>query len=138
MAVKFIPVRGTEEKIQASEYQDGYIYFATDSGKIYVDSQGERTTMGAAGAAVYFGSQDKVHENEDTGYFEIPKVTISGSPKPGDLILNSDGGFYKVVSVGTEICVCTLLTVSGGGGNVLGGLRPSITLNVENTNLLNG
>ena len=39
-ATKFIPVRGYDAKINKSEIKDGYVYFATDTGKIYVDSQG--------------------------------------------------------------------------------------------------
>ena len=36
--IKFIPVRGSENKIRDAAVKDGYVYFATDSGKIYVDS----------------------------------------------------------------------------------------------------
>jgi hypothetical protein len=56
-AVKFIPVRGLDAKIanpSVNPITDGYVYFATDSGKIYVDSHGERVIMGAAGAAIYY------------------------------------------------------------------------------------
>lgn len=32
---KFRPVQGTSEKIIAAPYSEGYVYFATDTGKIY-------------------------------------------------------------------------------------------------------
>ena len=36
---KFVPVRGTEEKIAANRmgFNDGYLYFATDTGHMYLD-----------------------------------------------------------------------------------------------------
>jgi hypothetical protein len=36
---RFVPVRGTEEKIAANVmgFNNGYLYFATDTGHIYLD-----------------------------------------------------------------------------------------------------
>lgn len=36
---RFVPVRGTEEKIMGTSlgFHDGYLYFATDTGHIYLD-----------------------------------------------------------------------------------------------------
>jgi hypothetical protein len=36
---RFVPVRGTEEKIAANVmgFNDGYLYFATDTGRMYLD-----------------------------------------------------------------------------------------------------
>jgi len=116
--VKFIPVRGYDSKIQRAEVKDGWIYFATDSGKIYVDSQGQRTIMGSAGAAIYYGEVEKPEVNEDTGYATLPKSAVKGDPKKGDLILNSDGGFYKVELIGEENYTCELLSISGTGGGL--------------------
>lgn len=140
-SVKFIPVRGYDSKIQQAVVKDGYVYFATDSGKIYVDSQGQRTIMGSAGAAIYYSNIEGLTENEDTGYYSLPIADVSGSPKKGDLILNSDGGFYKVEYIGEENYTCTLLSISGtGGGGSTGSTttRPSITLTLDNTNFING
>jgi len=138
--VKFIPVRGYDSKIQRAEVKDGWIYFATDSGKIYVDSQGQRTIMGSAGAAIYYGEVEKPEVNEDTGYATLPKSAVKGDPKKGDLILNSDGGFYKVELIGEENYTCELLSISGTGGGpgVSTTTRPSITLTLDNTNFING
>ena len=141
-SVKFIPVRGYDSKIQQADVKDGYVYFATDSGKIYVDSQGQRTIMGSAGAAIYYGDAEGLTENEDTGYYAFPKDNVDGAPKKDDLILNSDGGFYRVELIGTEFYTCELLSISGtGGGPGPGGsttTRPSITLTLDNTNFING
>ena len=115
-AVQFIPVRGLDKNIASEAVNpitDGYVYFATDSGKIYVDSRGERVVMGAAGAAIYYGTLEKPEEVE--GYFTFPVNTVSGTPKVGDLILNSDGGFYKVVTSSSAGLVCIQVSVSGTG-----------------------
>ena len=55
--------------------------------------------MGAAGAAIYYGNAADLKENEDTETYFIEKNFINGTPKVGDLILNIDGGFYKVQNV---------------------------------------
>ena len=36
---RFVPVRGTEDKIAANVlgFNDGYLYFATDTGRMYLD-----------------------------------------------------------------------------------------------------
>ena len=136
--IKFIPVRGSENKIQKADIKDGYIYFATDSGKIYVDSQGKRSTMGAAGAAIYYGTEDSPTEDKDTGHFLISIEAVEDkSVKRGDLILNSDGGFYKVESVDLTNYVCSLLSVSGTGGGPAK-TRPEISFSIGTTNLING
>jgi hypothetical protein len=33
----FVPIRGTEESIRDLERKDGYIYYAYDTGRIYMD-----------------------------------------------------------------------------------------------------
>lgn len=140
-SVKFIPVRGYDSKIQNATVRDGYVYFATDSGKIYVDSLGQRTIMGSAGAAIYYGDAENLVLNENTGYYAVPKENVDGEPKKDDLILNADGGFYRVELVGAENYTCELLSISGTGGNGPGGsttTRPSITLTLDNTNFING
>ena len=38
--IKFRPVRGLSADILATEYNEGYVYFATDTKKIYMDSNG--------------------------------------------------------------------------------------------------
>ena len=135
-AVQFIPVRGLDKNISneaLNPITDGYVYFATDSGKIYVDSRGERVIMGAAGAAIYYGTLEKPTEVE--GYFDFPVNAVSGTPKVGDLILNSDGGFYKVQNVNKEIYTCIQVSVSGtgdGSGIVVGRKQPTCEVTVAN------
>ena len=140
-AVQFIPVRGLDAKIASTDVNpiiDGCVYFATDSGKIYVDSQGKRVVMGAAGAAIYYGSIEKPEDVE--GFYHLPVSKISGTPKIGDLILNVDGGFYKVERIDEAAYVCTQVSVSGTGDGPGPSIsrRPSCSVDLANRNFING
>ncbi len=139
-AVQFIPVRGLDSKINnksQTPIKDGFVYFATDSGKIYVDSQGERVAMGAAGAAIYYGSTEKPLPDGD--YFLIPINDVSGTPKVGDLILNADGGFYKVGAINGDNYTCAQLSVSGNGSFVpTTSQQPTCILTMPITSFING
>jgi hypothetical protein len=91
----------------------------------------------AAGASVFYGSAEElVEENE---LYNIEKTKVEGYPRINDLILNSDGGFYKVEAVGDEYYTCTLLSVSGTGGGPAVEKVPEITrLALDNYSLING
>ena len=45
--IQFIPVQGTEKKILNLERKNGYIYFATDTGKIYLDTETQEKILAA-------------------------------------------------------------------------------------------
>ena len=99
MSVRFIPVRGTEAKLALMPYQDGAIYFATDTNKIYLDSGNKRISMGGSGASLYYVNQATVPQNEATGFFILEKdylINEFDNPREGDLLINTDGCFYKV------------------------------------------
>jgi hypothetical protein len=55
--IRFNPVRGKESIIATQAVVDGSIYFATDTGKIFVDAQGKRNIMGGSGTSILY-SQD--------------------------------------------------------------------------------
>ena len=59
----FRPIRGTEAKILNTPSREGYLYFATDTGKIYMDKDGIRKPMGGSGASVLYSSDNKVVDN---------------------------------------------------------------------------
>lgn len=141
----FRPVRGTDKAIQAVDINEGWVYFATDTGKIYIDTRDERIAMGSAGASIYFGTSTP-EKNEETSLYIIQKEDVEGYPKLEDLILNSDGGFYKIVEVKTNYFICSLLSISGtGGGGGTGGdyydpnaTQPSIKVTMGQRELING
>lgn len=141
---KFTPVRGLESKINNYPYHDGYTYYATDTGKIYIDANGERLPMGGAGAAIYYADAIGVQGSDET-YYPIPKDSLENPDaalKIGDLIINSDGAFYKVAEIGDTDYLCSRMAVSGtGGGGSDDGIGKKAVITIENPptkNLING
>ena len=128
--IPFKPVRGLEENIQNMSTVDGYLYFATHSRKTYLGTaEGEKLLMGND-IGVFYGKKD-IHKNDSGGqqdpvvYFNLTK-DIEGNrlPQVNDLILNSDGCFYRVENVISAVDVKTKrLTLQGTGGG--GGTDPS-------------
>lgn len=128
--IPFKPVRGLEENIQNMSTVDGYLYFATDSRKTYLGTaEGEKLLMGND-IGVFYGKKD-IPKNDSGGqqdpvvYFNLTK-DIEGTrlPQVNDLILNSDGCFYRVENVISAVDVKTKrLTLQGTGGG--GGTGPS-------------
>ena len=124
----FRPVYGEEQKINATGYNEGWVYFATDSGKIFLDAEGARTVMGGSGASLFYAKATSITENPE-GTYTLPYASledITNDPKENDLIINiPNGSFYKVIecdeSNGVE---CELIAISGngsGGGSIGGG-----------------
>ena len=55
----FTPVQGTDKVIQSLDHQTGWLYFATDTGKMYLDNEDARISVGGGkgdGISMYYGS----------------------------------------------------------------------------------
>lgn len=143
----FRPVRASEDTINGMGYNEGYVYFAKDSGKIFLDVDNERKAMGGSGVSVFYAKDTSVQENEATGYFSLRVSALmdeAASPKGEDLILNiPDGGFYRVIEAGEDYLICTRIAVSGsgsgggsgdGGGGSGGGTGAFVTLTQVSSN----
>ena len=128
----FQPVRGYDEYIadlEITPLHEGYVYFATDTGKIYIDTATERVAC-SGGAAIIYASASLVSELTD-GTYRMLAEDLDDSraiPKANDLILNSDGRFFKVIRFTATTpeqpgyLICSLIAVSGtGGGGGSGG-----------------
>jgi len=140
----FVPVQGSEKQIQKSAVQEGWLYIATDSGRMYLDTETGRIKVGGSGdgsggVGLHYGESKKpVKDNE---LYSILKTEVQGSfPQLGDLILNSDGGFYKVVDITDEAYICSLMSVSGtGDGTGPAKAIPSLILDdFYDVNIING
>lgn len=123
---KFRPYRGTDATIQGIPYSEGYLYFATDTGRIYIDYNNERIAMGGNGASLFYANDTDV-ELDYFDYYHIDKNTLvdeNASVKLNDLIINSDGAFYRVIETetGKDTLQCVRIAVSGTGGG--GGSGP--------------
>lgn len=141
----FRPVRGTESSILSQGLMEGYTYFATDTGKIYVDTAEKRIPMGGTGVSVYWGSYtESIEEDSETTYYHFPingLESSSDTPKVGDIIINIDGRFYRIHNITNNYYQCSLLAVSGvgGDGSSVSKTRPTLTLEELNSyNLING
>ena len=123
----FHPVQGPEEVINQLPSNEGYIYFATDSGKIFLGQKDKKVQMCAA-SGFFYGIKEIEYDN--SGVAPDPEVTffldeIEGDaiPEIDDLILNKDGCFYRVKTIEDDEIDTTRLTLqgSGGGGSGPGG-----------------
>ena len=117
----FAPVQGTEKNINGYKRTPGYIYFATDTGKIFLDTDRERVSLGGGGAQILYASQKEIQKDLiDFSYLLYQENLLEKTivPKKNDLIINSDGRFFKVLSFtkGTGLIKCSLIAVSGTGG----------------------
>lgn len=137
MADIFQPVRGTQAAIARQPIREGYIYYAYDTGRIFLDKNGKRYTMGGEGGTggsgvIYADGNDETIVNikdindQPTSYYIMSFDALEDSsvtPKVDGLILNGDGRFFRVISVDDEERTINvlLLAVSGTGGGGGGG-----------------
>jgi hypothetical protein len=111
----------------------GYVYFATDSGKIYLDTPDEEKILMGRSSGVFYGkrelTQNEIEDGRETITFVIQSdIENALKPNSNDLILNKpDGGFYQVVEPITNTIVTgKRIAVSGSGGGG-GGTSPGGT-----------
>ena len=129
MSVQFIPVRGPEANIMNAGYNEGYVYFATDTKKIYLDARGQEKLLMGGSSGIFYGSLEVEEGLVGQEEFEFTLEQIEGNedpsrlniPQKDDLILNiPDGCFYRVneiVGTGlTTVVHTTKLTIAGSGG----------------------
>jgi hypothetical protein len=101
----FRPVRCTEEKLNSLDtIVDGYIYFTTDTQKLFLGQNGQKIEM-CGYNGVYYGTKNIRYEdsglpaNPDVNFDFETEIEGDKCPEQNDLILNKDGNFYKVISV---------------------------------------
>ena len=127
MAEKFRPVQGSEHDIKNSSPVEGYLYFATDTKKIFLAKEGNYLPMGG-NSGIYYGNRIITEEEEilELTSFIFTPEDIEGdqTPNVNDLILNiPDGCFYRVMDVSEDGIEITgeRLTIAGSGGGGAGG-----------------
>ena len=141
--IAFIPIRGAEQTILNMPYQDGYLYFTTDTRKIYLDAHqdvnGVSTPLNkmpiSAGCNIYYGHReiDSTEANEDNVYFSIEDIEGDSNPNIDDLILNMpDGCFYKVTQLLPDNqFIGYRLTVAGSGGGGANGYAQAMSIKIS-------
>ena len=141
----FRPVVGSNEAILNSNPREGYVWFATDTKKIYYSDGKSFLSMGG-NTGIYYGNMELTgNEDTDQDEFEFLLNDIDGNesntdvsykrPNIDDLILNiPDGCFYRVINVldNSTKFIGQRLTIagSGGGGGGSGGGASSTVLKI--------
>ena len=159
MAEIFQPVRGTQAAINRQPIREGYVYYAYDSGRIYLDKNGNRYLMsskgsggGEGGSGIIYanGSNTQIipedlTEREPTVFImDLAALEDSTPPEVDNLILNSDGRFFRVLGYdnATEKITVKLLAVSGtggGGGSGSGSnVEPDVSITWDNDTIATG
>ncbi len=120
MSSAFVVQRGTDAKIKAQAVSDGHVSFATDTRKIYLDNKDQRIMFGGSTGILY--ADKKFPEDTESFSFALEDLeNATDYPSKDDLILNSDGSFYRVIKVnsaGNTISVIQLTVAGGGGGGI--------------------
>ena len=139
--IDFNPIQCTSNVFKNLYAQEGFLYFVTDTKQLYLGKDGEFLNM-CGGLNIHYGTKEIEYEN--SGQAPDPNVTFQlfdlekrEAPLVGDLILNTDGCFYKVDMVADEGITTTRVTLQGsgggGGGSVTGGSSDySINVNAIN------
>lgn len=131
----FTPYRGAEEKVLLHPVENGAVYFAYDTQKIYFDMNNQRYSIvgGAGNVAFYYSHQSEPQANDD-GLFAIDLDAIDTSdgktPKTDDILINDDNAFYRVSEISNNIAWCLKIASGGGGGTAVG----RITISEIDTN----
>ena len=132
-------------------FHDGFVYFATDTGKIYMDYTdadgvdharvpfGGGSGGSGSNSGIFFANKELTDDEKlDTEIFFDMNIDIEGNtyPEVDDLILNaSDGCFYRVLSTNkvTAQVLGSRLTVAGNGSGSGGSdsLAEDISLMIE-------
>jgi hypothetical protein len=140
----FNPILGSENSVLNQEAKNGSLYFTTDTRKIYLDIDNKSKLPMGGNVGLFYGKMKLTSPPvEGQKEFEFNVIDdIVGNNVPGanilipnenDLILNSDGCFYKVLSsygVEPNITLSTeKLTIAGtstsGGADSLSGMSVS-------------
>ena len=138
--ISFKPYRGLETDILAKPYSDGYVYFATDTKRIFMDANGQAKLPMGGNSGIHYGKKqhgDNVNKDQKIFDFSVNyDIEKRSIPNFNDLILNiPDGCFYRVNSVrkenGDTIVNATKLTIAGGSGSGSGSADTLAGVEVE-------
>ena len=140
---KWRPVYGTEASIAATGHNEGWVYFASDSGKLYLDAEDKRIPLGGSGVSIYYADQAEVPQDADgNGFYIINQDAITEEGvhlREDDLLINVDGAFYKIFQVDddTQTYICTRIAISGsgGGGGGGGGYQADLSVVIDSDTL---
>ena len=129
---RFYPVQCSDETFKKLTPQEGYVYFVTDTKKLYLGKQNEMIPM-CSTSGFFYGIKEIEYDNsgilpDPNVIFYLDEIEGEDIPEVDDLILNKDGCFYRVKNVaedGLETLRLTLQGTGTGGGGGGGGDSPT-------------
>ena len=131
MPTVFQPARGLEAAIKGRPALDGYVYFTTDTKKIYMGQNGQHVPMGG-NSGIYYANKTLTEDEAEADSVNFSQLDIDSemTPQEDDLILNESDAFYRVSSVyvdngETRIVGQKMIMAGGGSGGGGGGSSTS-------------
>lgn len=147
MSKCFTPIRGTEEAIRNLNIEDGHIYFASDTGHVYMDKDAEtRIAISGRGSSVFlFDYVDPLTNFNGQYIFPVDKLTYAESSfysdtiKDDDIVINlASGELFRVLYIDNKASVnkaiCEKIILAGTSGE--GGESPTPGINSISLELL--
>ena len=118
----FRPVKCLEKDIKEKQSVKGFLYFTTDTKKMYLGIEDGEYLSTGGNSGIFYGNR-QLTDDEKYGeevFFNFVPEEIDGNSIPAvdDLILNiPDGGFYRVLAASNQIIETQRLVIAGGGGS---------------------
>ena len=145
--LKFHPIQCTSNQFfnedQPLAFHNGEIYFLTDTRQLYLIKQEQAIEM-CGGTNIIYGTKaieyiNDGHEQNPNVLFTFEDIENNIYPIINDLILNTDGCFYKVIDILEDGFYTKRITLSGtggsyipGGDSTIGGSGYSLTTDLKN------
>ena len=135
----FRPVKCLEKDLENKSPINGFVYFTTDTHKIFCGHNNEYIPMGGT-SGIYYGQKQLTDEekygNDVLFTFYPEEIDSDDVPVKDDLILNiPDGGFYRVLeSTNLEISVQRLM-IAGTGTGGPSTAQGSLTINYKSPSI---
>lgn len=144
--VPFIPIRGKEDSIFNEPPDEGKVWFAIDTHKIYYSDGNEFILMGGGNTGIFYASFDSSELGDNTGEMSImnPAEIFANyiiQPRKDDLVINeSDQCFYRVLGYEEDGSLSVYrLALAGSGNDGSSKVRGRLVVtSLGETELLNG
>jgi hypothetical protein len=111
----FRPVKCTEDKLNSLETRNGYLYFTTDTKKLFLGNENKKIQM-CESKGFYYGKKGIDYPTDGTSPVsevdfifsedeEVSEIEGNSIPEIDDLILNigtltnADGCFYRITNI---------------------------------------
>ena len=112
-------IKGTEVAIADVRQEDGNLLFAYDTGKIYLDTNAWRYSMGAAGGATFLYTTEALQQQDDFYYLTYNLINAE-KLKIDDIVVSGDNIICRVQKIDIDKNMVTVIPLASGGS---GGLQ---------------